>query len=97
MKLSNVEVIGITLFILFIMYLYYKHINTSVKTQSVYYPVYKTQYIPVSRPTGYPRPRPLPRPRPRPSHHHSDHHLEPGHVNPTRKYPGGVIPIEPLK
>ena len=93
MKLTKLELIGLALFILLLVYLYYN----PLKTQPVYYPVYKTQYVPVSRPrpySVYPRPRPFPRPRPS---HHPGHHLEPGHVNPTRKYPGGVIPIEPLK
>ena len=100
MKLTNEEMAGIALFILFIVYLYYTSMNTTVyETQPVYYPVYKTQYVPVNRPRPYPvYPRPRPFPRPRPGHHHGHHpHLEPGHVNPTRKYPGGVIPIEPLK
>ena len=62
MKLTNSEMTGIALFILFIVYLYYTPISTTIyETQPVYYPVYKTQYVPINRP----RPRRYPvRPRP---------------------------------
>ena len=72
MKLTNAEMAGIVLFILFIVYLYYTPMNTTVyETQPVYYPVYKTQYVPVNRP----RPRRYPvRPRPHPHRYECHHH-----------------------
>ena len=93
MKLTNSEMAGIALFILFIVYLYYTHMNTTVhETQ----PVYKTQYIQVSRP----RPRRYPRGR-YPRHHNNIHPGKDWHIGPDGKYlpqsEGGVVPIEPLK
>ncbi len=75
MKLTKLELTGLALFILFLVYLYYNPLKTTVyETQPVYYPVYKTQYVPVSRPGRYPLyPRPRPFPRPRPGHHHGHH------------------------
>ena len=68
MKLTNSEMTGIALFILYIVYLYYTPISTTIyETQPVYYPVYKTQYVPINRPRPrrYPvRPRPHPLPHP---------------------------------
>ena len=70
MKLTKLELSGLALFILFLVYLYYN----PLKTQSIYYPVYKTQYVPVSKPRRYPLyPRPRPFPRPHPGHHHGHH------------------------
>tara|TARA_B100000900_G_scaffold136719_1_gene115728 strand:- start:3978 stop:4238 length:261 start_codon:yes stop_codon:yes gene_type:complete len=79
MKLTKLELTGLALFMLFLVYLYYNPLKTTVQTQPVYYPVYKTQYVPVSRPRRYPLyPRPRPFPRPRPGHHHG-HHPHPVH------------------
>mgnify|MGYP001198868219 CR=1 FL=1 len=83
MKLTKLELTGLALFILFLVYLYYNPLKTTVyETQPVYYPVYKTQYVPVSRPRRYPvypRPRHFPLPH---SGHHNGHHPHP-HPHPS--------------
>ena len=46
--------------------LFYMNSRPEVVEKSVYYPVYKTEYVNRDRPRPLPRRRPLPRPRPRP-------------------------------
>ena len=88
MKLTKLELTGLALFILFLVYLYYNPFKTTVyETQPVYYPVYKTQYVPVNRPRSYsvyPRPRPS-----HPSHHPSHHHGH--HPHPVHWTGGGIV------
>ena len=91
MKLTKLELTGLALFILFLVYLYYNPLKTTVQTQPVYYPIYKTQYVPVSRSRRYPLyPRPRPFPRPRPGHHHG-HHPHP-HKNIPSNPTSGTLP-----
>ena len=94
MKLTNSEMAGISLFILFIVYLYYTHMNTTVhETQPVYYPIYKTQYIPVSRPRPRRYPVRIPR-RHRPRH---KPRFIPGVPNPIQPIPQSTLPFQQMK